>query len=140
MEKITAAGGVLYKIEGDAASVLLIYRRGVWDLPKGKLEEGEDVEECAIREVEEEVGCATPKSLGKLTTTYHEYDENGVSFGKTTYWFAMTTTTDNEFIPQTEEDILEVKWFSLEEAIDKIGYNNLKGVLNSFKLWYFTAS
>ncbi|MDZ7716003.1 MAG: NUDIX domain-containing protein [Balneolaceae bacterium] len=140
MEKIIAAGGVLFKVKKGDIYVLLIYRRGVWDLPKGKLEKGEDIEECAIREVKEEVGCSTPKSFGKLTTTYHEYEESGVDYGKTTHWYAMKTATENDFTPEVEEDIQKVAWVSLEKAVSKVGYNNLKEVLVSFKEWYTTTS
>lgn len=140
MKEITAAGGVLFKIEEEDLFVLLIYRRGVWDLPKGKLEEGESVEECAIREVEEEVGCNTPKSVGELVDTYHEYKEDGVEYGKTTYWYAMKTSTEKGFTPQTDEDIIDVSWFSLKEAIEMVGYKNLREVLLSFRDWYSKKS
>ena len=136
MKELTAAGGVLFKVEGKALHVLLIHRRGVWDLPKGKLEEGESIEECAIREVEEEVGCATPENMGQLAHTYHQYKEGRKSYGKTTYWYAMTTTTEHNFTPEAKENIEKVSWFTLEEAIGKVGFENLENVLVSFKEWH----
>lgn len=134
MRKITAAGGVLYKTEGRNSDpdVLLIYRRGVWDLPKGKMEEGESVEECAIREVQEEVGCQRPVIKQKLGLTFHEYEEDSIPVGKTTHWFSMRTSTRNDFEPQTSEDIEKVEWVPLQEALEKVGYQNLKEVLHSF--------
>lgn len=134
MRKITAAGGVLYKTEerNSDPDVLLIYRRGVWDLPKGKMEEGESVEECAIREVQEEVGCQRPEIKQKLGSTFHEYEEDGIPVGKTTHWFSMATPTHNDFEPQASEDIEKVEWVPLEEALEKVGYQNLKEVLHSF--------
>jgi 8-oxo-dGTP pyrophosphatase MutT (NUDIX family) len=59
---IVAAGGLVFN---ENKELLMIYRRSKWDLPKGKLDEGETIEECAIREVEEETG-VQQIILGKL--------------------------------------------------------------------------
>lgn len=138
-ETITAAGGVVYRKEKDSFQVLLIFRRGVWDLPKGKVEEVESVRECAVREVAEEVGLQTlPAITHRLTETYHEYEQSGIRFGKTTYWFAMKleSVPENGFKPQAEEDIEEVRWASLSKAKSLVGYANLADVLQSFEeLW-----
>lgn len=135
IEPITAAGGVLYQYENGTPLVLLIYRRGVWDIPKGKLEEDESIEECARREVAEEVGIALPEITAELTNTYHEYQENGRTMGKTTHWFAMKTPVRKveRFSPELEEQIQKVQWFPLEEAREKVGFDNLRTVLNSFE-------
>lgn len=135
-EPVTAAGGVVFDNEkADAPSVLLIFRRGVWDLPKGKLDEGETVQECALREVAEEVGITvSPQILFDLPETYHEYEMNGTHYGKTTHWFAMELPeSDYEFEPQSEEQIEEVRWIPLNEAKKLVGYKNLSKVLNAFE-------
>ncbi|MDR8392077.1 NUDIX domain-containing protein [Aliifodinibius sp. S!AR15-10] len=134
---VTAAGGVLYKVENDSILVLLIYRRGVWDLPKGKLEGEESIKECAQREVSEEVGCRLPEIRQKLITTYHEYEEAEEYIGKTTHWYAMEAGKEEDLEPETEEDITKLAWFPLEEAIEKVGYQNLREVLGSFENWHF---
>lgn len=136
---ITAGGGVLYKTEGDRSCVLLIYRRGVWDLPKGKREDHETIGQCAVREVAEETGCPLPSIQGQLDETYHEYSQNGKGIGKTTHWFAMTTDKGANFEPERAEGIEKVKWFSLEEAVRLVGYQNLIDVLESFKKWIATS-
>lgn len=138
IESITAAGGVVYKQEknNEPTHVLLIYRRGVWDLPKGKIEEGETVKDCAVREVSEEIGLQTPPEIDfTLADTYHEYEQDGIRFGKTTHWFGMRLDSMPEegFKPETEEDIEEVRWVSLSKAKRIVGYDNLVGVLNSFE-------
>ena len=63
---IIAAGGVVFRIEHEVVSILLIFRNGVWDLPKGKLEKGESIEMCASREVSEETGTLSLANQGKL--------------------------------------------------------------------------
>jgi len=142
VEPITAAGGVVYRqSQSDTPlEVLLIYRRGVWDLPKGKREEGETIRECAVREVAEEVGIdELPDIANKLPETYHEYRQQGSHYGKTTHWYAMQLTEKPEkgFSPQQVEGIEKVEWYPLEKARQLVGYENLVAVLDAFKSWYF---
>jgi 8-oxo-dGTP pyrophosphatase MutT (NUDIX family) len=111
-ERIIAAGGIVQNEEG---KILFQYRRGKWDLPKGKLEEGETIEECAVREVEEETGLKNIQ-LGELIgTTNHSYVERGKEIDKETHWFAMKIEGEQNLVPQLEEDILELKWVSEHE-------------------------
>lgn len=132
MTHLTAAGGVLYRITGKEPVVLLIYRNGVWDLPKGKAEEGEDVKACAVREVSEEVGIPEPDIESFLCTTYHEYDMDGQSYGKTTHWYSMKESEVSVMKPQRDEGITDLEWTRLKEAIQKTGFENLKAVLIAF--------
>jgi 8-oxo-dGTP pyrophosphatase MutT (NUDIX family) len=128
---ITAAGGVLYKAGSSLQMVLLIKRNGFWDIPKGKLENGETIEECAVREVEEEVG-AEDLSIEKfLCKTYHTYQADGKKFGKTTHWYLMKFKNSNyNFSPEVKEGITEVKWEELEKAKNMVEFENLVQVLN----------
>lgn len=140
LKPVTASGGVVYRQkEKDQPQVLLIFRRGVWDLPKGKLEMGETVEECAVREVAEEIGISNqPQIMAPLKNTYHEYEENGKKYGKTTHWFGMQLPSlpKNGFDPEVEEGIKKVKWVKLSEAKKLVGYENLVDVLNKFGQLY----
>ncbi|WP_445665096.1 NUDIX hydrolase [Fodinibius sp. AD559] len=140
IEPVTAAGGVVFKRkDNEDLSVLSIFRRGVWDLPKGKLEEGETIEECAVREVAEEVGVSVlPKIVFELPETYHEYEQGGTHYGKITHWFGMRFPDEAEltFSPQTEEDIEKVNWISLKKAQTLVGYENLSKVLKAFEQKY----
>jgi len=139
MQSITAGGGIIFKYSdnGTEPYILLIRRWGKWDLPKGKKEDGESIEMCAAREVSEELGIPIPSILADIGTTYHEYDREGIHYGKTTHWYAMFTAEDT-FIPQTEEDIEKTDWFPLDEAMNIVGYENLKTILKAFKKWYET--
>jgi 8-oxo-dGTP pyrophosphatase MutT (NUDIX family) len=130
---LTAAGGVLYKQKKDKFEVLLIYRSGVWDLPKGKLEEGESIEDCARREVAEEVGISLPEIEARLTETYHEYRRDGKKYGKTTHWYKMSTDVQNSFTPEEQEGIEAVEWVDFDNALQRVGYENLEKVLTAFK-------
>jgi 8-oxo-dGTP pyrophosphatase MutT (NUDIX family) len=104
---ITAAGGWVENSEGE---VLWIHRLGQWDLPKGKLEKGEDLGQCALREVEEECGLSGITLGEKLCETVHRYALDGTHFVKTTHWFRMKVEGRPELSPQREEGIEAVQW------------------------------
>ena len=111
-ELIIAAGGI---VENEEGKILFQFRRGKWDLPKGKLDKGETIEECAVREVEEETGLINIQ-LGELIgITKHLYTEHEVEIEKETYWFAMKVSGEQKLVPQAEEDITELKWVSEHE-------------------------
>lgn len=133
MKPVTAGGGVLYRKQDGNCEVVLIFRNGVWDLPKGKKEEGESIEECACREVAEEVGIPTPSIELFLLKTYHEYQRDGERHGKTTHWYSMKATKDETLTPEKAEGITSAEWVPLEEAQKRVGYKNLKKVLSVFK-------
>lgn len=135
VEPIVAAGGLVFRyplIESEP-EVLMIYRNGYWDLPKGKLEEGESIPMCAAREVAEETGSYLPAICTDLGTSYHEYEEKGKIMGKTTYWYSMIYTRPDTLSPQGEEGIEELKWVTYSKAIQMIGFDNLKQVFQKFK-------
>lgn len=111
--QIDAAGGI---VRDPTGRVLLIQRLGRWDLPKGKLEKGEGIEEAALREVEEECGIRQLLIETQLPRTWHGYDVYGEPTIKCTHWFAMKTTQEQKAMPQTEEDITEAVWQSPELA------------------------
>jgi 8-oxo-dGTP pyrophosphatase MutT (NUDIX family) len=117
---IKAAGGWVMNKENKS---LFIFRLGKWDLPKGKIEKGENNEAAAIREVKEECGIASLRILGELPNTYHMYEIEGVSIFKQTYWYKMETDYEGELVPQLEEGITKVVWSS-EEEINSIMLSN----------------
>ncbi len=116
---IKAAGGVVFNDKGE---LLMIYRRGHWDLPKGKLEKNESKKDCALREVEEETGVTglslvEPLSLyynGKKTT-YHTYRYKRKPTIKPSYWYIMKAP-NQKLVPQTEEDIEKAIWVNLNDV------------------------
>ncbi|MBS1620281.1 MAG: NUDIX hydrolase [Bacteroidetes bacterium] len=109
---VIAAGGLVFNEKNE---LLLIYRRGKWDLPKGKLDPGESIEDCAIREVQEETGLQKIKLNKLLTLTYHTYHEGTRFILKETHWFLMKTKSSEPLLPQAEEDIIEIRWSNKKE-------------------------
>lgn len=110
---IKAAGGVVKNLKSE---YLLIKRFGIWDLPKGKMENVETPEETAMREVCEETGLVNVAINLTLPDTYHIYCQKGNWFLKKTYWFSMQTNDNIQLIPQTTEDISKAIWMSKLEA------------------------
>ncbi len=109
---INAGGGLISNSDG---KFLMIYRRGVWDLPKGKQEEGEDIKDTAIRETAEEVGLEC--DLGDLIcVTEHIYRIEKSLILKKTYWFSMYYSGEKIPVPQTVEQIEKCVWCTPEEA------------------------
>ncbi len=104
---ILAAGGLVRNEQGQ---ILMIRRLGKWDLPKGKCEPDEDVETCAIREVEEETGIGSLKIHSKICDTWHVYRQHDEDILKQTSWFRMQTAGMGIPVAQTEEQITEVRW------------------------------
>jgi len=108
-----AAGGVVTNQKGD---VLMIYRYGRWDLPKGKQDPGETLSETALREVAEETGARGLQITGdQFATTYHTYRFQGNNVLKMTAWFRMTAEERSLLKPQTEEGIEKTEWVSLQD-------------------------
>ncbi|MCW3113781.1 MAG: hypothetical protein JWR18_2177 [Segetibacter sp.] len=129
--KIVAAGGI---VSNEENKILFQFRRGKWDLPKGKLEEGETIEDCAVREVEEETGLQNIQLGELLGVTNHFYKENGKDLEKETHWFTMSVSGDQALVPQLEEDITELKWVSKDEIKDylKNSFKNIEEIVEKY--------
>lgn len=121
---VEAAGGAVLNERNE---LLLIFRRGKWDLPKGKMEAGETPSECAVREVMEETGLEEVALIKPLLTTYHTYNESGHHILKPSHWFLMRTQNQDKLTPQTEEDILETQWVPLTD-LDKYMENTFPSI------------
>jgi 8-oxo-dGTP pyrophosphatase MutT (NUDIX family) len=103
---VEAAGGLVFDTGG---RLLVFFRRGWWDLPKGKVDPGETPEQAAVREVMEETGLINPVPGDFFAHTWHTYKEGGTSVLKRTWWYRMHTTDDHT-APQAEEGITEIRW------------------------------
>ena len=128
---IEAAGGI---VQNTRKELLFIYRLDKWDLPKGKVEPGEKLEDCAVREVEEETGVTNITVKKKLGETYHTYNAYGKHFLKTTHWYLMNCPAEQHLKPQTEEDITSIEWVKpskLDEQL-KNTYPSIKDVLSIY--------
>ena len=134
--QIDAAGGVV-KRDG---KLLFIFRNGKWDLPKGKIDEGESIETAALREVEEECGITNHSIVKALPSTYHIYKSPykktlGQWVFKETYWFEMEYNGSETPVPQQEEGITEVRWVhptELGEVLENT-YENLKALIELYR-------
>ncbi len=104
---VPAAGGMVLNDDGH---LLMIFRKGCWDLPKGKVDEGETLEVCAVREVQEETGITQLILKEKLQTTYHTYALGSEKIIKPSHWFLMYSKGNEKPIPQIEEDITAIAW------------------------------
>jgi len=127
---VQAAGGLVSNKNGEW---LMIFRRNKWDLPKGKLDKGETLEQCALREVEEETGLKNVTLQKPLLTTYHTYHENGKFILKESYWYTMSITGTQKLVPQAEEQIAEARWVKKTETGELLNntFPSVKDVLEA---------
>ncbi|HEY3385390.1 MAG TPA: NUDIX domain-containing protein [Saprospiraceae bacterium] len=125
---IKAGGGLVINPFG---KVLLIFRRGVWDLPKGKQDPGETLAQTAVREVHEETGLSDLKLIERLDNGYHCYLMSKQRTLKRTRWYLMETQSPNQLVLQKEEGIQDAAWFDPKEipSLNMPMYNNIRDVL-----------
>jgi 8-oxo-dGTP pyrophosphatase MutT (NUDIX family) len=132
---IIAGGGLVLNDEG---GLLMIFRRGKWDLPKGKLDAGETILQCAVREVKEETGLRDVEHGELIGITYHEYFDPYVKEDvvKESHWYAMRARGEQSLVPQTEEDITEIKWAGGKELEDCLqnSYPNVVEIIQKAEL------
>ena len=112
---------------------LMIYRRKVWDIPKGKLDKGESVKNCAVREVEEETGVKV-KIDKKIDSVWHTYVTKKKYVLKKTHWYAMSCVNDKKMAPQKGEGIKKVEWMSMEEVRKALhdSYRSIRYVMQEY--------
>ena len=130
---LIAAGGVVVNPNKE---ILWIFRRGFWDLPKGKLDPNETIEACAIREVMEETGISHLVLGKRISTTTHQYYDTYLNkeVEKTTYWYAMTTDRLQDGKPQSEEDIEAIAWVKKTDMAPYLEktYDTIKEVMEAY--------
>ena len=110
----------------------MIFRNGKWDLPKGKIEQGEDPDTAAIREVFEECGVGMLNLIKQVSTTFHTYPYKDIKVLKKTYWFLMVSNDTNRPVPQIEEGITDARWMTkgmVKEALMNT-YASIADLLN----------
>ena len=117
--------------------LLAIFRNGKWDLPKGKLEKGEEINECAVREVEEETAVSVSScSETNFDITYHVYFHQKAFILKSTHWYIMKSKTNvRNLLPQSEEGIDKVEWKSTEEILilfKEVSYRSIYSLIQKY--------
>jgi len=128
---ISASGGLVLN---EQREFLFIFRGGKWDLPKGRIEKGEQIKEAALREVKEECG-VSKLILGEfLITTYHVFFQNNQNRLKETHWFHMETTTEEVLTPQLEEGITVAIFKNKKDSVAALenSYGNIHLVFRAF--------
>ena len=120
-----AGGGFVFNKKRE---MLFIFRNGKWDLPKGGIEKGEEIQDTAVREVQEETGVNNLVITKKLQKTYHVFKRNGKYKLKITHWFEMETDFEGATTPQADEGIDKAVWLNPEQVKEamKNSYENIK--------------
>ena len=128
--RIHAAGGI---VRNEKDEILLIFRLGKWDFPKGKVEEGEQFDQTAVREVEEETGLQDILLGEPLPSTFHTYQLHGEDILKETHWYKMSAHTQT-LTPQTIEDISQAVWIPIQQVAEKLedSYATLKELWGNY--------
>ena len=131
---VVQAGGGL--VRNQSGKMLFIFRKGKWDLPKGKIDKGETLEKGAKREVKEETGVKKLQLNGLAGVTYHIFKRNNKYQLKETHWFHMTTTYTGKLKPELQEDITKAKWKGLKKTAKALenSYGNIKYLLKDLKI------
>ena len=128
---IKATGGI---VTNKKNQILFIYRKGKWDLPKGKMEKNESKKESALREVIEETGVKKLKIINFFSTTFHLIKVKREYFLKETHWYTMKTKYDGKLKPQKSEGIISAKWKTFDEALEikKKTFRNIAIILTKY--------
>ncbi len=135
MIPVKAGGGLVFNNNGH---LLTIFRKGHWDLPKGKIEESESKKTAAMREVMEECGVDHLFLVKKAAKTYHVFTKKKKRFLKISHWYFMFSS-QKKLAPQVEEGIENAVWLDTKKVFD-LKYNfypNLKDLLSQidFEEW-----
>ena len=133
--EVSAAGGLVKHTSG---RFLFIEKKGKLDLPKGHIEEGEEAEACALREVYEECGIQGHTIVKSLQPSYHTYTWEGISYLKKTSWFLMNYDGVMVTEPQIKEGITRVEWLMPDE-ISKIKSTAWLSLMDLINLSIFKA-
>ena len=128
---IKATGGI---VTNKKNQILFIYRKGKWDLPKGKMEKNESKKESALREVIEETGVKKLKIINFFSTTFHLIKVKREYFLKETHWYTMKTKYEGKLKPQKSEGIISAKWKTFDEALEikKKTFRNIAIILTKY--------
>lgn len=129
-KKIEAAGGIVQRKK----KFLVIKRKGLWDIPKGKIDKGEDAETACVREIMEECGIDGHRITHPLVDTYHCMKWNGEPAIKRTYWYMLTYDGIKATKPEEKEDITEAIWMPRKNllGIRTNTFGSITQVLDAF--------
>jgi 8-oxo-dGTP pyrophosphatase MutT (NUDIX family) len=127
--EVGAAGGLVKHTSG---RYLFIEKKGKLDLPKGHIEQGEEPDACALREVSEECGITGHTIVKPICPSYHTYSWEGISYLKKTNWYLMKYNGEMIMEPQKSEGITKVEWLFPDElnSIKSSAWLSLMDLIN----------
>ncbi len=128
-KEVNAGGGLVSNRRGD---FLLISRNGLWDLPKGHQDPGEDISITALREVQEETGIDALRLRELICITDHCYRRDGIWHLKHTWWYDMLYTDPTDLTPQKEEDISKAAWVA-KSSLPQFLLNTYPSIVEVFR-------
>ena len=125
-----SCGAIVYRKHHGNTEILLVrhIKSGYWSFPKGHVEEGETEEETARREIKEETGLDVLLDTGFRETVTFSPRRNT----KKTVVYFVGMATSHELVPQQEE-ISELKWHEIGQAIGVLTYENDKTIVSKAK-------
>lgn len=129
MKKEKSAGIILYleKPEGNLF-LLLNYPTGHWDFVKGKMEQGENEHQTAVRETKEETGIFDIEFVeGFEENINYNFQFEGELIYKEVIFFLAKTNTETV---KVSHEHLDYTWLDYEKAMEKITYQNAKNILS----------
>jgi ADP-ribose pyrophosphatase YjhB (NUDIX family) len=127
--EVNAGGGLVSNRRGD---FLLISRNGLWDLPKGHQDPGEDISVTALREVQEETGIDELMLRDLICITDHCYIRDDKWHLKHTWWYDMLYTNPTDLSPQAEEDITRAAWVA-KSSLPPFLLNTYPSIIEVFR-------
>ncbi len=122
----TTSGGIIFRRnpKGELQILLIRDAKKRWTIPKGHVEPDEDPRATAEREIDEEVGLKTVKVLNWLGKVDFRYRRNQTLVLMTMHIYLVQALGETDkFKPETW--LTDVKWFSAQEAVDKIEYEDI---------------
>ncbi len=119
------AGGIVFRHGEKGVEILLIQdAKDRWTIPKGHIEEGETAQQTARREIGEEAGLKEVDILGWLGKIHFRYRRVDKLVLMTTQIYLVRAKGDTNAI-QKEEWMNGIKWFSFQDALDAIEYEDI---------------
>ncbi len=123
VERAVSAGGIVYR-KGAAGLEIVICGRDadrVWGLPKGTPDQGETLEETAIREVTEETGLEV-RVVDKVGVVEYWFAGDGVRYHKWVHHYLMEAIGGDPSLHDVEYD--RVEWRPVEDAVRTLSFKN----------------
>ncbi|HXV67120.1 MAG TPA: bis(5'-nucleosyl)-tetraphosphatase [Nitrosopumilaceae archaeon] len=128
MKKEKSAGVIVYIEKPDGKEYLLLnYPTGHWDFVKGKIEDGEDLHQTAVRETKEETGISDLVFInGFEEKINYNFQYDGELIEKEVVFFLAKTKTQKVNISYEH---LDYTWLNYHEALEKVTYQNARNIL-----------